>query len=93
MMSLVHKNAILTNQSFGHMMLSVVHSIVVCILHSEDTEIECSTGYYSAGNTSSCSKCDAGQICPNTDGTDIEDCEPGTYSLSGAVVCTDCLPG
>ena len=27
--------------------------------------------------------CEAGFICPNADGTGIQACQPGTYSLAG----------
>ena len=64
--------------------------ILVC---RKDEVIPCQIGYFSTSNSSKCTKCAAGQKCPNTDGTDIEDCPGGTYSLSGQTDCTNCPAG
>ena len=46
--------------------------------------IDCAQGFYSLGRNESCIRCPAGQKCPNTDGTSIEDCPPGQYSVAGS---------
>lgn len=59
----------------------------------DGNEIPCPAGFYSVGNQTQCTRCDAGYMCPNTDGTGITACVAGKYSEAGAVECTDCPKG
>ena len=37
------------------------------------------------GQNTTCTKCPAGKKCPSPDGSDIDDCQPGQFSLPGMV--------
>lgn len=51
---------------------------------SAAVEIFCPSGTYALGQNTTCTKCLAGKKCPAPDGSGIDDCQPGQYSLPGA---------
>ena len=52
---------------------------------SAAVEIDCPSGTYAMGQNTTCTKCPAGKKCPNVDGSSIDDCQPGQFSLAGMV--------
>ena len=50
---------------------------------SAAVEIDCPSGTYAMGQNTTCTKCPAGKKCPNVDGSSIDDCQPGQFSLAG----------
>ena len=59
---------------------------------ASESPLDCVTGHYSLGNSTSCLPCPSGHMCPFADRLP-EECPPGHYSTAKSMLCLKCGKG